>query len=105
MSSFIVKGMGTLLLFALLIMFQFLSGNLVSQTIQTSSVGPAELEHLHHNPISIMENQDFLAQGWPGNGTMDEPYVLENLEIDCDDETGVDNSGSKRTRVFCTRNV
>ena len=89
MSSFIIKGMRTFLLLALVVMLQFSSGNLVPQTIQTSSVGAAELGYLHHDPISIMENQDFLSQGWPGNGTIDEPYLLENLEMDCDDETGI----------------
>jgi len=36
-----------------------------------------------------MENQDFITQGWPGKGTMSEPYLIEDLQIQCDEETGV----------------
>lgn len=34
-----------------------------------------------HVPIVITNNGDFISQGWAGNGTVDEPYMIENLSI------------------------
>ena len=34
-----------------------------------------------HEPIKIDSNIDFLNQGWPGNGTEMNPWVIEGLEI------------------------
>lgn len=45
-----------------------------------------ERERAPHDPILIDGNEDFAAQaaaeGWPGDGTKDDPYVIEGLEID-----------------------
>jgi len=89
MVSFAKKWIGALLLFTIIAVFQFISGGLASQTSNISSFQAAEQEYEPHTPISIMNNQDFIVQGWPGNGTVDEPYVLEDFEIECDDETGI----------------
>jgi parallel beta-helix repeat protein len=35
-----------------------------------------------HAPINISSNQDFILQGWPGNGTEEAPYEIEALSID-----------------------
>lgn len=35
-----------------------------------------------HTPINISNNQDFILQGWPGNGTQAYPYMIEELQID-----------------------
>lgn len=47
-----------------------------------------KLEHLGnsvaqaaHDPIEIYSDEDFVAQNWPGNGTEENPYRIENLEI------------------------
>ncbi len=37
-----------------------------------------------HDPITITSNADFAAQGWPGNGTSGNPYVIEGLNITAD---------------------
>ncbi|MHA1247495.1 MAG: right-handed parallel beta-helix repeat-containing protein [Candidatus Thorarchaeota archaeon] len=37
-----------------------------------------------HAPITISSNADFSAQGWPGSGTVDDPYVIEGLNITSD---------------------
>jgi len=37
-----------------------------------------------HSSINISSNQDFILQGWPGNGTVESPYVIEALSIDFD---------------------
>ena len=34
-----------------------------------------------HNPILIISNHDFVIQGWPGNGTKENPYLIEGLTI------------------------
>ncbi|MFW9845602.1 MAG: nitrous oxide reductase family maturation protein NosD [Candidatus Thorarchaeota archaeon] len=44
--------------------------------------------YIPHNPIDITDNQDFIMQGWPGNGTEMNPFVVENLSI------AIDGSGS-----------
>lgn len=35
-----------------------------------------------HDSINISSNQDFSLQGWPGNGTVNDPFRIENLNID-----------------------
>ena len=44
--------------------------------------------YIPHDPIDIADNQDFIMQGWPGNGTEMNPFVIENLSI------AIDGSGS-----------
>lgn len=34
-----------------------------------------------HNAIVITHNDNFTAQGWQGNGTVDSPYLISDLEI------------------------
>ncbi len=34
-----------------------------------------------HGPITITSDADFASQGWPGNGTESNPYVVEGLSI------------------------
>ncbi|MFW9910667.1 MAG: nitrous oxide reductase family maturation protein NosD [Candidatus Thorarchaeota archaeon] len=34
-----------------------------------------------HAPIRISGNLDFISQGWSGNGTESDPYIIENLFI------------------------
>ncbi|MFW9975010.1 MAG: NosD domain-containing protein, partial [Candidatus Thorarchaeota archaeon] len=34
-----------------------------------------------HIPIIINSNEDFISQGWSGNGTESNPYVIEGLSI------------------------
>jgi parallel beta-helix repeat protein len=34
-----------------------------------------------HSQIIIDSNADFITQGWSGNGTVENPYLIENLEI------------------------
>ncbi|MFX1264343.1 MAG: nitrous oxide reductase family maturation protein NosD [Promethearchaeota archaeon] len=34
-----------------------------------------------HAPIVITSNSDFVSQGWPGTGSIDDPFVIEGLLI------------------------
>ena len=39
-------------------------------------------QYEQHEPIIIESDTDFADQGWPGNGSVDDPYVIENLSIE-----------------------
>ncbi|MFX1483164.1 MAG: nitrous oxide reductase family maturation protein NosD [Promethearchaeota archaeon] len=49
-----------------------------------------------HSPITIISDIDFLNQGWSGNGTGGNPYLIEGLNI-TDSSTGISISD---TRVY-----
>lgn len=38
-------------------------------------------DYVVHDPILIANNSDFEIQGWPGNGTSEDPYVIEGISI------------------------
>ena len=39
------------------------------------------VSYITSDSIEITSNSDFLNQGWPGTGTLEDPYVIENLQI------------------------
>jgi len=41
----------------------------------------AVIAHTPHAPIIIISDADFETQSWPGNGTLDDPYIISGLEI------------------------
>ncbi len=47
----------------------------------SSFVVEAGASYTPHDPIVITSDSDFASQGWPGNGTETEPYVIEWLNI------------------------
>ncbi|MCK4278942.1 MAG: right-handed parallel beta-helix repeat-containing protein [Candidatus Thorarchaeota archaeon] len=53
-------------------------------------------QYEQHEPIVIGSDTDFADQGWPGNGTVDDPYVVENLSI----EDGLTAIRIKDTTVY-----
>ncbi len=50
-------------------------------TPQTAVIGAQST----HSPIVISSDEDFKTQGWPGNGTRMNPYVIGNLTISSND--------------------
>lgn len=61
-------------------------GNTPIHGMYTNHHGPHQAEVrclrlLSHGPIEIMGNEAFASQGWPGNGTEDDPYRIEGLNI------------------------
>jgi parallel beta-helix repeat protein len=60
---------------------------------------------LSHNRISIQSDSDFanqaLAEGWPGNGSSNNPYSIEGLYINCTD-MGIPCIEISRTTVHFT---
>lgn len=37
--------------------------------------------YVQHDPIVINGNYDFRSQDWPGSGTVDDPFIIESLNI------------------------
>jgi parallel beta-helix repeat protein len=69
-----------------------------SRTTQTTTYSktirnPAPLQP--HSPIRIGSDADFANQGWPGNGTQEDPYVIRDLNI----TEGLDCIQIRNTRV------
>ncbi len=57
---------------------------------------------LPHEPIVIESDEDFLDYGFPGTGTTEDPFIIENLNITTSEEDGIRiNSTSKH---FIIRN-
>ena len=57
---------------------------------------------LPHEPIVIKSDEDFLDCGFPGTGTKEDPFIIENLNITTSVEAGISiNSTSKH---FIIRN-
>ena len=63
------------------------------------------VDYVNHDPISILSNADFAAQrdleGWAGNGTLDDPYIIEGYNITYN---GYDIRISNVTAHFVIRN-
>ena len=60
-----------------------------------------------HIPISIADNANFAAkataEGWPGNGTQSNPYIIQGFEIAISITHGIE-IGSGVTKYFTIRN-
>jgi len=59
----------------------------ITQFIQNNS-------YILHSPISIYENDDFISYGFPGNGTEEDPYRIENYNITTSNSYGIFISGT-----------
>lgn len=60
------------------------------------------LNLIPHDPIHIYDNYDFITYGFPGNGTPESPYIIENLEItiDIQAEDGISIDGVSRSFII-----
>ena len=51
------------------------------------SIRTAHVAYIPHDPISINGDSDFndtaVLEGWKGNGSLEAPFIIENLSIDC----------------------
>ena len=43
-------------------------------------------QQVSHAPIVVTANGEFSSQGWPGEGTFEEPFVIEDLVIEGTEE-------------------
>ena len=63
----------------------------------TDNFEKSSSDHFDHAPISIDGNDDFITQatseGWPGDGSKKNPYVISGLMIDTsEDLIGIRNT-------------
>ena len=49
----------------------------------------AYVNYIDHEPITINSNDDFITYGFSGNGTGDNPYIIENYRIIANAEYGI----------------
>jgi parallel beta-helix repeat protein len=72
-------------------------------------ITPSEVQaqHTHHDPIGIEGDEEFASQasdeGWPGDGTEGNPYIIEGYEINASWENGIDISDT--TVHFIIRDI
>ena len=55
-----------------------------------------------HSPISISSDSDFISYGFPGLGTEEQPYIIENYNITTSESSGI--SITSTTKYFVIRN-
>ena len=55
---------------------------------------PSVEAYTPHDPIDIVGNEDFTAQaeseGWPGDGSEADPFIIEGYEIEPNSDSGID---------------
>jgi parallel beta-helix repeat protein len=60
--------------------------NSVEATTKSAQSSSPEIKLTPHDPIHITSNADFASQasanGWPGDGTQGNPYIIDGYEID-----------------------
>jgi parallel beta-helix repeat protein len=78
------KPMIILLCIAMLFSTTYLAAD-TSNDVTGQPVSPKS-NYITHAPIQITSNSDFASQaasnGWPGDGSQGNPYIIENYEID-----------------------
>jgi parallel beta-helix repeat protein len=58
-----------------------------SMTAICNSFSPRIMRaYAFHEPVRITSNEDFVTQGWPGNGTANTPFLIDGLQISSNDE-------------------
>lgn len=73
-----------LLLVAVLAMSFVVSVGMIDVTKTTEIIGKPrmyEISYDSHAPFNVTSNIDFETQGWPGNGSVTNPYRIQNLNI------------------------
>ncbi len=81
--SMVRRGAALLLVVVLSLSFM-ISISMVDVMKTTENTGKQsmyELSYDSHTPFNITSNIDFETQGWPGNGSAIDPYLIQNLNI------------------------
>ncbi|MGM0687306.1 MAG: right-handed parallel beta-helix repeat-containing protein [Promethearchaeati archaeon] len=55
--------------------------NTVADSTDAADGKSALPSYTKHDPILITSNADFPSDGWPGNGSVDNPYIIDGLSI------------------------
>ena len=77
------------------IVLLFLSGSLIFTSPNSSriNISVSMINKIHHEPFTIISDADFVTYGFPGSGTEEAPYIIENYNI---------NSESGTSGIFIT---
>jgi len=74
-----------LLFVIVLSLLTFSDVNIITERSATREIRPSsmhiESQYSPHDPIVITSNQDFVDQGWTGNGSKSNPYLIQDLSI------------------------
>ncbi len=62
-----------------------LNNNISRASIETTSTDPSS--YIEHSDVLIRRHADFIEQGWEGNGSIFNPFVIENLNITLQGQT------------------
>ncbi|MFW9812395.1 MAG: nitrous oxide reductase family maturation protein NosD [Candidatus Thorarchaeota archaeon] len=81
-----VKRAFSIILIAILVILAFNQEAVSPSNTEINTIQCFEITgYTSHATISIQNNDDFDSQGWPGNGTSDDPYIISGLNITSDD--------------------
>lgn len=61
--------------------FEYDQKNTSQNSFFSKIQGNSDISYINHSPIRIENNSDFSLYSFPGNGTVDNPYIIENLSI------------------------
>ena len=90
----------SLFVLAIIISCAFVFGSPFSECENSVEMSTHEAErttlvsYTPHSPITITDDVDFFNQGWPGNGSEDDPYLIEGLNI-TSSSTGISISNTQ----------
>ena len=79
------RGMIALILLIFLIVGISEQVSSFSTSLQESRSIAIPSNYVVHESITIASDSDFISQGWPGNGSISNPYLIEGLAIISDD--------------------
>ncbi len=84
---------GAALLLVVLLGFSIVTQGNIAEEVQNSEmiipVKRHEVSYVTHEPFNITSDSDFETQAWPGNGSISNPYLIENLNITTDSSTAI----------------
>ena len=58
------------------------TGFVLSESVQGSETRATQLGYILHDPIRINSDTELHTSGFPGSGTVDDPYVISGYDID-----------------------
>jgi parallel beta-helix repeat protein len=96
----IVKKIGTLVILSMLLITNIVF--FVISDIEQSETSVGSYSLIPHSPISITSDEDFVTYGFQGNGTADNPYIIEGLNITTTQDQGI--GISLTSKFFIIRN-
>jgi len=76
---------GVAILLVVVLSFSFMISTSMTDVMKTTEMPEKprmyEISYDSHAPFNITSNSDFETQGWPGNGSITNPYLIQNLNI------------------------